>query len=366
MNQLRKIVLVSLIFLLSFSSLSLAAPHTISDANGHIVVEGLRQGNQVKLSLSYQNLSADFTGFQAEIQLPEQLDEKSGIFNADNTVIQSSAADNYDTTTNLYKLVVLSPELSSQPQGRSGKIGDITFHYKAGQERDELSFMLKSIRVYGGWNPIISKQNEEFQMSGSVPSEELQLFIDKNTELAEPGEVFSLVIKAEADDLYGFDIYLDYNPALVQLEGSPNLHGDFGVLNHTASLFYSDQDGKMRIIGTRLAVEQGVNGKVGLVELKFKAKDGHGLSRFVIGQGSKFSDSNGGIQSPAADYAGSVALANPDINGDGHLAVNDLIRIAQANGKASADSGFDERLDMNLDGKINVLDIAYVAYKLLK
>lgn len=162
----RKVALWSLVLLMLFSGVASAASKTISDANGKLIMEATNEGNQVKLSFSYQDLAEDFTGFNLEIRVPDELDEFSGKFNSDNFAIKFSAADNFDTTVDLYKLVILSPALTSSPQGKNGKIGNITFNYKPGRGLADLAFLFPVVRVYGGGEQIILRKNEPFLVAG--------------------------------------------------------------------------------------------------------------------------------------------------------------------------------------------------------
>ena len=50
-----------------------------------------------------------------------------------------------------------------------------------------------------------------------------------------------------------------------------------------------------------------------------------------------------------------------DINGDGHVDVTDLLRLAGSWGKASGQVGFDPACDLNSDGRVNVVDLLILA-----
>ncbi|MEK8129205.1 chitobiase/beta-hexosaminidase C-terminal domain-containing protein [Paenibacillus filicis] len=551
MHRLRKIALWSLVLFLFTVQLATAASSSVTDPKGTLLIDGTRDGEQVKLSFTYRDLVRDFTGFNVEIRVPDGVEASSGKFRSDNPAIQFSSAEQSDSKERLYKLIILSPALTSSPQGKSGKLGEITFTLQSGQQPGDLNFLFPVIRVYGGGEQLILRQNETFLLAGpdttkpvvaaqpaggtysapqtvtltitdndplaaihytldgtepqasspvytqplaiasdtvlrfigidragnrsevvterylidtvrlevtavklkdarsltvafskavsdetaslpggyfsvwlpggtpavqvaavtlsadrkaadltlasalekgvsytlmvqgvkdrsgqamaapyttsiQLPSAgELALLIEKNAEIVEPGDSFTVVIKAEAEDLYGFDLHVGYNPQLVQLAGEPKLHSDFGGAANTSTLFYSDQGGALRLVGTQVGASQGLSGKTGLVELTFKVKNGDGLSTFTIGKRSEVSDSKGGIIQLPEEVRSTVAISNPDTNGDG-LFVNDLVRIAKAHGKTSADSGYDARLDMNKDGVIDIVDVAYVANKLLK
>ncbi|MBJ6360623.1 chitobiase/beta-hexosaminidase C-terminal domain-containing protein [Paenibacillus sp. GCM10012307] len=552
MHHFGKTAMWSFVLFLFAVHLASAASQSLTDPNGTLLIEGTREGDQIKLSFSYDKLIKDFTGFNLEIQAPDALDAASGKFRSDNMAIQFSSADNYDTVDQLYKLIILSPSLTSNPQGKSGKLGEITFKLQEGKNPDDLIFQFPVIRVYGGGEQLILKENETFSLvgpdttkpvveaqpaggtysapqtvtlkitdndplaaihytlDGSEPQDssptyaepitiasdtvlrfigidragnrsevvteryiiqvtrpevtavtikdertvtvafnkavagetaslegehfrvspqndpsavvqvtaitlnqdqtaaditlasalrkdqiyqltvqgvkdqsnqtmaapyttfiqlpsagELALLIEKQAEIVEPGETFTLVLKAEAEGFNGFDLYVGYNTELVELVGEPKLHRDFSGEGNGSSLSFTNQNGKLRLTGTQGGAQQ-LSGKKGLVELTFKAKLAiDGLARFTIDEGSEVRLSNGGAIELSEEVRSSVAISNPDINGDG-LTVSDLVRVARANGKTSADSGYDARLDMNKDGVIDAVDVAYVANKLLK
>lgn len=665
MNRLKRVCICSLLFLFMFSAVVSAASQTITDTGGKLVMEGTQQGNQVTLSLWYKDLAADFTGLSLQIEMPPALNVKNAKFESDNSVIKTSAVHNYDDTVDLFKLLILSPTLSTNPQGKNGKIGDLTFSIRDGQMVESMNFLFKIIRVYGGGEQIIVKQdipltftfdmkgpqvvdavledaktisvifdepvaaetavnaaqhfkvvkqsdnhstvkvdsavlsqnklsatiqlaaaletnvsyllevsgvedllgnvmkapyskplmiedhqaptpvtgltavdttshsigirwnaNTEADLAGysifvdgvlkdtvtdnhyiatglkentevvlgvqavdrygnlaelvsvtgktqpgntditgpevttvkvkdpqtllisfneavaedtaqltggsftiaraSDPNQtvtissiklqsqntaaELQLAtaLEKNTDytltvdqvkdahgnkmatayhvnlklvdtpsggdtvlllersvdIAEPGEAFTLKIRADAKDLYGFDIALTYDAKLVELVSPPLLHAEFGSAEQ-AMLMHTDRNGLLRMVGTRLGQVSGVSGSVGLVELRFKAKEqASGLNAFTITTATELSNFNTVIQKVDREVQSQVAVSSPDVNGGG-LAVNDLTEVARALGKRVGDKGYEQRLDMNKDGIINILDISYVAYKLL-
>ncbi|PZE20019.1 chitobiase/beta-hexosaminidase C-terminal domain-containing protein [Paenibacillus xerothermodurans] len=555
MNLLSKAGLWALLLLLMCSGVASAAASTVTDDNGRVIITGSSDGTKVTLSLEYADLTADFTGFNLELEVPAPLDALSGKFESGNPAIQLSAADNYDTTVGLYKLIILNPALSASPQGRSGKIGDVTFRFKVEQSAQELAFLVKTVRVYGGGEQLIHKRNERYAlpqpdttkpivaaqpaggtygetqtvtltlddndpaaeihytldgetptassllytspltidrsttlqfigidtagnqsdvaaelydidmtgptvteaklqdektltvafdeavdavitdvtsghfqlhtgdssqtaveiesvtlnadksvatltmaaalekhvhykltvqgvrdllgnamadtyattltMKDTPPVNQAALFLEQSADIIEPGDEFKVIIKADANDVYGFDISLTYDPAFAQLIDAPIVHSDFGAEGTASLLFNDDKAGTLRIIGTRLGAESGVSGRVGLVELNFKAQDKDGMSGFVITTDSQLADSRPIVQSLPTAVSGGIAIADPDVGGGG-LAVNDLVLVARAFGKSAGDSGYLESVDMNKDGKINIIDIAYVAYKLLK
>lgn len=51
----------------------------------------------------------------------------------------------------------------------------------------------------------------------------------------------------------------------------------------------------------------------------------------------------------------------PDITGDGHVDLLDLLAMAGSWAKASSDPGFDDRCDFNNDGSVNVIDLLILA-----
>lgn len=179
------------------------------------------------------------------------------------------------------------------------------------------------------------------------------------------GEIAVDVVAKHADDLYGFVFDIAYDRTkltLSKVEGLPT----FGA---NAYVGFQDHGDYVRVAGTRTSAdgEAGITGDAELIRLVFiPVQPISGPLTFTIRSGSDYSDSQGRSLVVEEDIVSVLALAQPDVNGDGIIAINDLVLVAKAYGSSSSDPRFNEAYDMNRDGVIDIMDLSFIALKLLE
>jgi len=196
----------------------------------------------------------------------------------------------------------------------------------------------------------------------NTDSVNLGIITDKT--LVGVGEEVQVKLNAKgAKNLYALDSIFSYDTNLFQLE-SVTVDKDFAADSSKAYIDYKDDNGKVRIVTSLTGASQGITGDVNVVDIKLKAKNKDAKTSFIIAKGAKVSDGNGALFTTAEDASGEVVVANADVTGGG-FAINDLVLVAKAFGITSKDPGYNESLDMNKDGIIDIVDISYVAKKVL-
>lgn len=207
------------------------------------------------------------------------------------------------------------------------------------------------VRVKDAVENPVSPAEFEFRLAPGTPQENGEIAVD--------------VAVKHADDLYGFVFDIAYDRTkltLSKVEGLPA----FGV---NAYVGYQEHDGYVRVVGTRTAADgaAGITGAAELIRLTFSpVPDAGGELAFTLRSGSDYSDSQGLRLVVEEDVVAVLALARADVNGDGVIAINDLVLVAKAYGKISSDAGYKSAYDMNRDGVIDIMDLSFIALKLLE
>ncbi|PZE20024.1 ThuA domain-containing protein [Paenibacillus xerothermodurans] len=177
--------------------------------------------------------------------------------------------------------------------------------------------------------------------------------------ILEAGDEVKVTVSAtDAEDLYAAKLLLNYDSTKFEYVNAA-INGGFGTEGETASLILKPDGDKLSMALTALGDAEGHDGDVALVDITFKVM-ADGAATLI--RGSEFSDVNGVIAMLNEDRTVSIALTNPDVDGNAGLQISDLVMVAKAFGKTV----FDPKLDINHDGKVNIEDIAYVARKLLE
>jgi len=181
-------------------------------------------------------------------------------------------------------------------------------------------------------------------------------------DIVDVGEQVKATIKAEeAVDLYAAGFKVSYDPELFEVV---DVKVDSG-LGDDVSLMYKDDNGQLNIVLTLIGDDKAINGEAALINITFKAKDKDAVTEFIILEDSSFGNFYGDFTELGEKVSGRIAIARPDVTGDG-VAINDLVLVAKAFGCAEGDPGYDPALDMNKDGVIDIIDIAYIAAKVMK
>ncbi|MDA8441821.1 MAG: CehA/McbA family metallohydrolase, partial [Peptococcaceae bacterium] len=195
---------------------------------------------------------------------------------------------------------------------------------------------------------------------GDMDPVQLDLSFDKR--IVEVGEKATAVLTTRAaQNIYGFDLYLKYDPQLFELKSVvPNADFSLG-----AAGIKQDTNGNVHILGVLKGQSTGQDGDIKLITLNLIAKTQDALGSVSVLAGSKFSDSNGALATVDQDLTQNIAIANSDATGNGKLEINDLVMLARLFGSKALDAGYVAKLDINKDGIIDIVDIAYVGHRLL-
>lgn len=179
------------------------------------------------------------------------------------------------------------------------------------------------------------------------------------------GEQMDVTIKVEnAQELYAANFKVEYDPELFEIE-DVEIDETIGISGEDVSLIYTDdKDGLLNIIFTLLGVREPINGEANILNIKLKAKDEDSASSIKIQKESALGNIHGEMTELADEVIGRIVIADADVTGSG-IAINDLVLVARAFGKMEDEEGYEARLDMNKDGIIDIIDIAYVASKVL-
>ncbi len=178
------------------------------------------------------------------------------------------------------------------------------------------------------------------------------------------GGTYTVEIRIEnAVDLYGWQCSLGFNPKILQpivIE-----EGSFLKNDGTQTSWRNPDIGTSslkNISCARLGTSTGISGSGTLASIKFKVRgtSTNMPSSLVLGYVA-LSDLSG--NSMSADIInGSVSVAYGfNINTDDTVNVNDLVLVGRLFGIKSDDMGYDPWCDINLDGTIDLLDIAFVS-----
>ncbi|MBP1988825.1 carbohydrate binding domain-containing protein [Paenibacillus eucommiae] len=173
------------------------------------------------------------------------------------------------------------------------------------------------------------------------------------------------------EEVYGQDIKLDYDPAVMEFVSAKSLIDGISLVETV-----KEPAGKLRLILASQGSTHGFSGNGQIVELTFRAKSVTQMTAGVIAIKSAALGDELGIETQAALSSVSVLVTVPssggdtktDINQDGKVTVGDLSIIAAHYGKDSSSPDWlkVKKADINGDGIIDILDLAAVAKKILE
>lgn len=199
--------------------------------------------------------------------------------------------------------------------------------------------------------------------TAAAPLPGVQLSLQPEADIVKPGDTIDIVVAGSSlQQALGYDVTLQYDTNAFEFVGAV-IHSDF---KGNANVFFDKklkEGGKVQIIATRMETEVGVSGDAGLAVLTLKAKNVHQGAIFTLLKGSKVTDKDDALFELSANATASVFIANADVNGRDGVQINDLVIVAKAFGKPEK---YNARYDMNGDGTINILDLAYIANQLLE
>ncbi|MDQ6422163.1 Ig-like domain-containing protein [Paenibacillus sp. LHD-117] len=136
----------------------------------------------------------------------------------------------------------------------------------------------------------------------------------------------------------------------------------------------ADGAGKLKLIVASLGAQHAIHGDGAFVELEWLAKETEEETSGTIGTTEALvgfadgSESNIALASHAVLVTPSLVPADPDVNGDNKISIGDLSIVAAHYGKTkdSPDWSVAKRADITGDGKVDILDLAELASKLLQ
>ncbi|GIO85111.1 hypothetical protein J25TS5_20430 [Paenibacillus faecis] len=202
---------------------------------------------------------------------------------------------------------------------------------------------------------------------GNGPPEEgakIKLIADKS--IVEVGEEAALTVSVEeASDLYGISLEIGYDPDLFEFR-SIELLEPFreGGANDEGFLLFSDLGGRLRIAASRLGEVRGIDGSADLLRVNFTARRQDGRTILATDQVA-VSDSMAVI-STGSDGTYPLAVADSYAITGSEPRSNALVAIAKAFGARNGEANYAPNLDINKDGGIDIIDLSYVAIRILQ
>ncbi|MEK3914271.1 family 16 glycoside hydrolase [Paenibacillus sp. FSL H7-0331] len=221
----------------------------------------------------------------------------------------------------------------------------------------------KNPGIFNEFKLIKSEGNSD---PGPVTKQKFVLSADKA--IVEVNDHVSLTVAAEqAEDLYGIDLRMEYSTGHLRLEKIEALEPFAeGGENGQGFILYQDHGGKLHIVASKAGFRQGVSGSAPLLRLTFKTLNQSDLSTVTLGAGAVLSDSTG-IDSTVEDGASyQIAIADSTAITGQEPRSDAIVLLGKAFGKKMGDAGYELKLDMNKDGRIDIVDISYVALRILR
>ncbi|MGI6570778.1 MAG: dockerin type I domain-containing protein [Caldicoprobacterales bacterium] len=181
------------------------------------------------------------------------------------------------------------------------------------------------------------------------------------TEVGE--EVVVTVSVREMVDLYSFRMDIEFDQELLEFR-EVIFNEVFDELGFVLLHDDNKDSGSIGFLGTLLQNADGLTGDIDMARIVFAARDTAGQALTILLRGSEATDSTLNEYVTESDYEIRMAIANSDVNGDGKLSLSDLTLVAKAFDIIGDMGLYDEALDMDHDGVIDITDIAYVAKRL--
>lgn len=198
------------------------------------------------------------------------------------------------------------------------------------------------------------------------PDTDQQFVLEADRSIVEVQEEVTLTVTVDkAKDLYGADLKLAYDPGRFRFVKA-DLAESFLAEGDPGFLMTDDQNGTLRILASRTGSEQGVTGRTELLRLTFKALDRDGLTGWTVGGGAVLSDSSGINATVTKSAAGEIAIADSVAITGKEPRSDALVLIGASFGKVEGAPGYEAKLDLNKDGRIDIIDLSYVALRILR
>ncbi|OAB40408.1 fibronectin type III domain-containing protein [Paenibacillus antarcticus] len=180
-------------------------------------------------------------------------------------------------------------------------------------------------------------------------------------------EEFSVVfgLKNVTEVIFGQDVTFTYDPSKLELTSVTATNENFKIVNSN-----DDTTGQLRVLSAGLG--SGITND-DTVTLTFRAKSIIGTPGTAVQAVNGTIANELGKETTVLDGVLNIIITdlpvtNPgDINQDGKYSIGDLALMAVGYGKKSTDADWDKyrNLDVNNDNEINIVDLAFVASKIL-
>ncbi|WP_158560414.1 cohesin domain-containing protein [Paenibacillus contaminans] len=170
--------------------------------------------------------------------------------------------------------------------------------------------------------------------------------------------------------VYGQDIKLDYDPAVMEFVSARSLLEGLALVE-----IVKEPAGKLRLIVASQGSEHAIVSSGQAIELTFRAKNISQTATGVVSITSAALGNDQGNEILAALSSISIQITtgdtgghSTDINQDGKVTIGDLSIMAAHYGKDSSSPDWQQvkKADINGDGKIDILDLAAVAKKIVE
>jgi arabinogalactan endo-1,4-beta-galactosidase len=164
-----------------------------------------------------------------------------------------------------------------------------------------------------------------------------------------------------AKNLYGYDVTFNYDPEFYDLDLN-----NLVATNGFKIVGKKIDNGKVTIIASLLGAESGITGDFDILNIKLKAKNQDALAYLKIASGAMVANHEGGEYTALDPVTINLPVANADLTGGGY-SIGDIVQVARSFGtsKEANPLSYNPRVDMDKDGKIDIMDISYVALKVL-
>ncbi|MBP1995380.1 cohesin domain-containing protein [Paenibacillus eucommiae] len=220
-------------------------------------------------------------------------------------------------------------------------------------------------------NTFINVSGNDFQYSVPEPTAAQTSLTGVSS--AAVGQEFTVNygLNGVAGAVYAQDIKLDYDSNVMEFVSARSLIEGVALVETV-----KEPAGKLRLIVASQGSEHAITGNGQIIELTFKAKNVPQTTAGLISiTSAALGDVEGNeLQAASASISvnitagGSSGGSIGDINQDGIVSVGDLALIAAHYGKDSSSPDWQQakKADVNGDGKIDILDLAAVAKKIVE
>jgi hypothetical protein len=193
--------------------------------------------------------------------------------------------------------------------------------------------------------------------------------VEGNNQLVESGSV-KFVRFSVTEATYGTELNVKYDPGLFEVNLN-DMKVSPTVSQSVYSSVYESVSGGMSILTIRLNMNDTVvppaNGHLDLIQIPLKAKDKDGIGYIELLQSSILYKENLAGVALNQDIRLPIVAVNTDISGKGNNrdALEEVLDdMAKIRSKRAGDDGYNPKMDINKDLKINIVDLAYIFRKL--